>query len=294
MCGIVGSLRFDGTGSADGPLRAMAELLRPPRPRRRGLLGRRPGRLRRTAGCRSSISPASPQPMESVDGRWVLVFNGEIFNYRELRPRAPLPVPDPRRHRGRCWPCLRGARRRRSSSGCGASSPIAARRSATASGWSATGSASCPSTTRPTPSASCSRPRSRRSAAGAPARPRSTRASLDAYLHGARRAGAVHALRRRPEAAARPPACAITADGDLRVEPLLAVPERGPARSGTERRRRAPSRRRSYGRRAQPRWSPTSRSGRYLSGGVDSSLIVALMPRLRGDEPIDDLRRRVR
>lgn len=28
---------------------------------------------------------ASHQPMHSRDGRWVLVFNGEIFNYRELR-----------------------------------------------------------------------------------------------------------------------------------------------------------------------------------------------------------------
>ena len=34
---------------------------------------------------------ASHQPMESSDGRWVLAFNGEIFNYRELRNGLSYP-----------------------------------------------------------------------------------------------------------------------------------------------------------------------------------------------------------
>lgn len=34
---------------------------------------------------------SSRQPMHSVDERWVLVFNGEIFNYRELRARLDYP-----------------------------------------------------------------------------------------------------------------------------------------------------------------------------------------------------------
>src|SRR5689334_13764707 len=31
------------------------------------------------------LSPAGAQPMTSRDGRWTMVFNGELFNYRELR-----------------------------------------------------------------------------------------------------------------------------------------------------------------------------------------------------------------
>jgi asparagine synthase (glutamine-hydrolysing) len=37
-----------------------------------------------------SLSPTGHQPMESLDGRYVIVFNGEIYNHRELRPRLNL------------------------------------------------------------------------------------------------------------------------------------------------------------------------------------------------------------
>lgn len=86
MCGIAGVRSFRGHTPERSTLVAMADTLAHRGPDASGYwvadgVGLAHRRL-------SIIDLAgSPQPMESPDGRWHLVFNGEIFNYRELRAR---------------------------------------------------------------------------------------------------------------------------------------------------------------------------------------------------------------
>lgn len=84
MCGIAGVHRFDGADVDPQLLRAMASTLHHRGPDGEGVwAGRGVGFGHRRLAI---IDPAgSPQPMTSADGRWQLCFNGEIFNYREIR-----------------------------------------------------------------------------------------------------------------------------------------------------------------------------------------------------------------
>jgi asparagine synthase (glutamine-hydrolysing) len=90
MCGIAGIHRFDNAAIDRALLEAMAETLRHRGPDDRGVwehdnVGFAHTRL-------SIIDLAgSRQPMQSFDGRWTLVFNGEIFNYRKLREQVDYP-----------------------------------------------------------------------------------------------------------------------------------------------------------------------------------------------------------
>ena len=82
MCGLIGA-----TGNSVDAARAQAaiERLAWRGPDDRGLWSEQETVL---AHCRLSIidlSPAGHQPMISADGRYVLTYNGEIYNYRELR-----------------------------------------------------------------------------------------------------------------------------------------------------------------------------------------------------------------
>src|SRR5258708_26748385 len=84
MCGLIGAT---GVGHGADRTRAQAAIARLAErgPDDRGLWSEQETVL---AHCRLSIldlSPAGHQPMVSADGRYVLIYNGEIYNFRELR-----------------------------------------------------------------------------------------------------------------------------------------------------------------------------------------------------------------
>ena len=49
------------------------------------------------------LSPAGHQPMHSECGRYVLVFNGEIYNHLELRQELNRHVPSLSANKGHAW-----------------------------------------------------------------------------------------------------------------------------------------------------------------------------------------------
>jgi asparagine synthase (glutamine-hydrolysing) len=90
MCGLAGLVRFAPAGSDDEPVAAALSA---------ALAHRGPdgeGRYRATDGAALLVhrrlaiidpSARAAQPMASADGRFHLVYNGEAYNYRELRAR---------------------------------------------------------------------------------------------------------------------------------------------------------------------------------------------------------------
>jgi len=90
MCGFVGIVRWDEGLHADDRLEAALEYLRPRGPDAAGQW-REPGVLighRRLAVI--DLNSVSDQPMVSADGRFVIVYNGEIYNFRQLRAHSDL------------------------------------------------------------------------------------------------------------------------------------------------------------------------------------------------------------
>ncbi|MGH7412046.1 MAG: asparagine synthase (glutamine-hydrolyzing), partial [Candidatus Methylomirabilis sp.] len=84
MCGIAGAF---GVGTRSAEVRAMVASQRHRGPDAEGLY-EDPAGLAGLGHNRLSIidlSPAGRQPMASEDGRYWMVLNGEVYNYRELR-----------------------------------------------------------------------------------------------------------------------------------------------------------------------------------------------------------------
>jgi asparagine synthase (glutamine-hydrolysing) len=84
MCGIAGLIRFDGTPAEASAVARMLRALVHRGPDGDGMLRRGPVVLGHRRLSIIDVS-GSPQPMTSSSGRLHVSFNGEIFNYRELR-----------------------------------------------------------------------------------------------------------------------------------------------------------------------------------------------------------------
>ena len=85
MCGIVGQLNFDNSPVSPVILKKMTDVIKHRGPDGEGhwIEGNIGFGHRRLSII--DISPAGHQPMISADHRYVLTYNGEIYNFRELR-----------------------------------------------------------------------------------------------------------------------------------------------------------------------------------------------------------------
>ena len=85
MCGIVGQLNFDNSPISAVVLQKMTDVISHRGPDGEGhwIEGNIGFGHRRLSII--DLSPAGHQPMISSDHRYVLTYNGEIYNFRELR-----------------------------------------------------------------------------------------------------------------------------------------------------------------------------------------------------------------
>ena len=89
MCGIAGISGWKkGPEELERALLAMQKALGHRGPDDRGILLDPKARwgLVHTRLSILDLSPCGRQPMASADGKWHLVFNGEIYNYRSFLP----------------------------------------------------------------------------------------------------------------------------------------------------------------------------------------------------------------
>src|ERR1700759_440985 len=87
MCGISGWFLKDGPAREDAHLVAMAEAITHRGPDDRGYFYARESGVALAHNRLSIIdlSAAGHQPMVSEDGRYVLTYNGELYNFQQLK-----------------------------------------------------------------------------------------------------------------------------------------------------------------------------------------------------------------
>jgi len=87
MCGICGELRFDNTSPDTSAIRRMSEKLARRGPDHEGLISDGPLAFGHRRLAIIDLSPSGDQPMVDKELRLSLVFNGTIYNYKELREK---------------------------------------------------------------------------------------------------------------------------------------------------------------------------------------------------------------
>src|SRR5262245_16897104 len=86
MCGIAGKLFHDPTRTVDaGLLERMSAILAHRGPDDAGIHREGPLGLVARRLAIQDLSPAGHQPMQSIDGRFWIAYNGEIYNFLLLR-----------------------------------------------------------------------------------------------------------------------------------------------------------------------------------------------------------------
>jgi asparagine synthase (glutamine-hydrolysing) len=85
MCGIAGYLQFDGDGASPVLLRRMGDAIAHRGPDGEGVYVDGPLGLAHRRLAIIDTSPAGHQPMATEDGRYIISYNGEVFNFQELR-----------------------------------------------------------------------------------------------------------------------------------------------------------------------------------------------------------------
>src|SRR5215210_1263546 len=85
MCGIAGFLNVNGAPAAKPAVMRMARALAHRGPDGEGVWTEGAVAFGHRRLAIIDLSPAAAQPMTSADGRFVMTYNGEVYNFRELR-----------------------------------------------------------------------------------------------------------------------------------------------------------------------------------------------------------------
>ena len=90
MCGIAGIINFNQTSVSEQLIRTMMETIKHRGPDDEGIFMEDPIGMGFVRLSILDLSASGHQPMFSPDQRYVCTFNGEIFNYIELREELKL------------------------------------------------------------------------------------------------------------------------------------------------------------------------------------------------------------